>query len=214
MVKYGDIQSCGCLRKETTAETRFINHTGKRYGRLLVLGFLPEKNKHGHTQWSCLCDCGNHTMTTTLNKTKSCGCIRSELASARCSAMKQENPISKTKAYKNKQHAIKRKDPLHAMAEKISLSITRAMKSLGSAKHGPTFSLIGYSKLDLKSHIEKQFLPTMTWENRDQWEIDHITPISTATCHEDVIALNQLPNLRPMWAVDNNKKRAQRHFLI
>lgn len=214
MVKHGEIQSCGCLRRESTSERRFINHIGERFGRLVVLECLPEKDIHRHTQWKCLCDCGNHTITTTLNRTKSCGCLHAELASARCSAMKQENPISKTKEYRSSLRSRLRENPSHAMAERISAGLARAMSLVGAVKTSPTFKLLGFTRGQLKAHIEKQFLPNMSWANRCDWELDHIVPISTATCEQDVIELNQLSNLRPLWAIDNNRKSARRHFLI
>lgn len=31
--------------------------TGKRFGRLVVVENLG-KNKHGHTVWGCVCNCG------------------------------------------------------------------------------------------------------------------------------------------------------------
>jgi len=75
-------------------------------------------------------------------------------------------------------------------------------------------NIIGCSHAQLKDHIEKQFLKGMTWENRDQWHIDHITPISKATCEQDVLALYHFTNLRPMWAADNIRKSNKEMFLI
>jgi hypothetical protein len=54
----------------------------------------------------------------------------------------------------------------------------------------------------------------MTWENRGAWHIDHIVPISVATSEEEVIALNALSNLRPLWAKQNMSKGARRETLI
>ena len=47
----------------------------------------------------------------------------------------------------------------------------------------------------------------MTWENRSEWEIDHIIPLASATTEEDVIRLNHYTNLRPLWTIDNQSKR-------
>lgn len=53
--------------------------TGLRFGRLLV-GDQVGKNKHGHLEWSCSCDCGENVVATTENLkrgiTKSCGCLK------------------------------------------------------------------------------------------------------------------------------------------
>lgn len=54
---------------------------GKRFGKLFVLKQI-ENNKHGHSQWLCLCDCGNkkivlgHSLKGGI--TKSCGCFKKE----------------------------------------------------------------------------------------------------------------------------------------
>jgi hypothetical protein len=44
-------------------------------------------------------------------------------------------------------------------------------------KETSILNLIGCSISNLKSHIEKQFLPEMNWDNHGKvWEIDHIKP--------------------------------------
>jgi hypothetical protein len=67
--------SCGC-------STDVVDHTGKRFGRLLVIE-RAENNKHGNIQFKCKCDCGNETIVQSsllLNgSTISCGCYRKEL---------------------------------------------------------------------------------------------------------------------------------------
>jgi hypothetical protein len=49
----------------------------------------------------------------------------------------------------------------------------------------------------------------MGWHNMKDWQIDHILPISQPRIVDDVVALNQLSNLRPMWAEENNAKKAK-----
>ena len=57
--------------------SRFVNLTGRRFGRLLVLGYHG-KSHHSKSTWVCLCDCGvkrvivGGSMMTGL--TQSCGC--------------------------------------------------------------------------------------------------------------------------------------------
>lgn len=36
---------------------KFIDLTGKRFGRLIVKGIVG-KNKYGTYIWNCICDCG------------------------------------------------------------------------------------------------------------------------------------------------------------
>lgn len=56
----------------------FIDLENQRFGKLVVLEYMPVTGKS--TTWLCLCDCGRKTVTTSAllrkGKTKSCGCIR------------------------------------------------------------------------------------------------------------------------------------------
>lgn len=213
----GRTSSCGCLRRETTAKNRFIDQTGKRIGRLTVLRALPVRTIHKHVQWECLCDCGNSTITTTIGRAKptmSCGCIQREVARALGASSKKDDPVSKRPGYRKEKKAIRRQRPEVALAERVSRLLSMALAAVGAVKAGSTFSMLGYTPHELRAHIERQFLRGMTWDNRDEWEIDHITPISTAVTKDDVIALNQLSNLRPLWSLHNNQKSSKRHFLL
>lgn len=53
--------------------------TGKRFGRLLVLGFDGRTNS-GNAIWRVRCDCGQEFLVRGTNmksgNTRSCGCIR------------------------------------------------------------------------------------------------------------------------------------------
>ena len=89
-----------------------------------------------------------------------------------------------------------------------------ALAGVGAIKTSPTFEQLGYSVREFVVHIEKQFVAGMGWHNMVKWQIDHIIPVATAKTAEDVVALNQLPNLRPMWAVENNRKKDRLEFLL
>lgn len=60
----------------------FIDLTGKKFNRLLVLGICEEKTIPRRIIWKCLCDCGNISYATPadlkLGKHKSCGCLHIE----------------------------------------------------------------------------------------------------------------------------------------
>ena len=59
----------------------FIDMTGKRYGRLVVL--KRDGVSGGHASWLCQCDCGKMSVVdgNALRKgaTQSCGCIQREM---------------------------------------------------------------------------------------------------------------------------------------
>ena len=66
-----------------------------------------------------------------------------------------------------------------------------------------TREIIGCEYEQLIEHMESQFTDGMSWDNKGEWHIDHIIPISSAVTEEDVIRLNHYTNLQPLWAKDN-----------
>ena len=116
-----------------------------------------------------------------------------------------------------KRSRVRRKvNPEFTINERMSAAIRQ---SLVLGKQGWSWEkLVGYTLADLMAHLEKQFLPGMTWENRGRWHIDHIVPISSFKFQTSAEAEFQagwaLANLRPLWAEDNLTKRAQRTHLI
>lgn len=59
--------------------------TGKKFGRLYVLGLYPEATKQ--VKWVCRCDCGKYTIsfgfTLISGDSSSCGCVSAEKMQAR-----------------------------------------------------------------------------------------------------------------------------------
>lgn len=77
----GNTQSCGCLNKDRIRETKTIDMTGRRFGRLVVNKMIAGNNSR--VKCECVCDCGNVITCTSTNlvqgKTTSCGCYRTEV---------------------------------------------------------------------------------------------------------------------------------------
>jgi len=94
-------------------------------------------------------------------------------------------------------------DPIFAMKKRVSCRIRNYMSREGYEKKLRTHEILGIDWPGFKEHIERQFVNGMSWENRDQWHIDHIIPLATAICEDDVIRLNHYTNLQPLWAEDN-----------
>ena len=69
-----------------------------------------------------------------------------------------------------------------------------------------TESIVGINYNEFKKYLESIFLDGMTWDNRGEWHIDHIIPLSSAKSKEDLIKLCHYTNLQPLWAKDNLKK--------
>lgn len=96
---------------------------------------------------------------------------------------------------------------------------TMMHRGLSGGKQGQSWrEFVPYTLQELMDHIERQFLPGMTWENRTEWHIDHIVPLSsfsfTSPEDADFKAAWALTNLRPLWAKDNMRKSAKRTHLL
>jgi len=100
----------------------------------------------------------------------------------------------------------------HAMSERIRAA-------LNGVKNNKNWrDLVDFTPAELRTHLERRFLPGMTWENYGQWHVDHIIPVSVFNFNLasdiDFKRCWCLKNLQPLWGVDNDKKgnRLQKHF--
>lgn len=218
-VRFGSVLSCGCLQSEKISARTTKDITGMRFERLSVQE-RSGVDHHGKVLWRCLCDCGAVVVVSggSLRKgtTRSCGCLRRQLAADRQRAKKLPLEIKSEskRASAAKQRAIRKNSPLAVMQSRLSRLHRHALAQVGAIKKSPTFEQLGYTVSDFVAHIERQFMSGMNWSNMKEWQIDHITPISNAKTFEDVVALNQLSNLRPMWARENNAKKNKRTHLL
>lgn len=77
--------------------SKAIDLTGRRFDRILVLG-LSGRDRWGMLRWRCLCDCGTEFVVSGDNlkrgNTRSCGCIRRELARVNSPGNKRRVPVT------------------------------------------------------------------------------------------------------------------------
>lgn len=130
-----------------------------------------------------------------------------EVHTERVRSYRSRNP-DKVAQFNATSYANRSSSPKYRVEAAIRTAVNRTIR-LG-AKESRTFELLGYSSSDLMSHLEKQFLPGMTWENYGDWHIDHEIPL---VAHEyetaddaDFKRAWALSNLQPLWAIDNIKK--------
>ncbi len=96
---------------------------------------------------------------------------------------------------------------------KLNANISIAIcNSLACDKNGWHWEeLVGYTLTDLKKHLEKHFLPGMTWDNYGEWHIDHRIPIAAFNFETpfdlDFRQCWALRNLQPLWAAQNRSKK-------
>lgn len=76
--------------------------------------------------------------------------------------------------------------------------------------------ILGYTREELVSHLERQFLKGMSWENHGEWHIDHIVPVNhfVEIGEQDPSVVNCLSNLRPIWAHENYSKNDAMELLL
>lgn len=126
----------------------------------------------------------------------------------------------KTEEYRSLRRADSRKryasNPRYSLINSMSCGIRR---SLVTGKQGRSWkTMVPYTLDDLFRHLERQFLPGMTWANRGEWEIDHIVPLSSfrfsAPEDAEFQAAWALTNLRPLWRPDNRSKYTRRVLLL
>lgn len=82
--------------------TKLIDLTGKRFGRLTVVGRAPNYRTHDgfsmQTQWICDCDCGTKGIIVLRQnlkqgKTISCGCYRKEKSRATLERLRKDGVL-------------------------------------------------------------------------------------------------------------------------
>lgn len=92
----------------------------------------------------------------------------------------------------------------------IRNSLNRCMDNF-AGKRAKAEELLGYTCEQLRSHIGSQFKDGMSWDNRSDWHIDHIKPVSAFIKEgiTDPAIINALNNLQPLWAHENQSKNAK-----
>lgn len=84
---------------------KFIDLTGQRFGRLLVIDRAENKiyGRSSRTAWRCKCDCGNEIVTVSESLrqgvSNSCGCLNEELSTSRIVAVNKKHGGRKDRLY-------------------------------------------------------------------------------------------------------------------
>lgn len=126
-------------------------------------------------------------------------------------ALLVKNKTPDGRAAARQREAQKRKSPTYRLHSAVSSALR---SSLRQQKGGRKWeALVGYSLAQLVAHLERQFVPGMSWANYGKWHVDHILPrVSFAFTSPDdpeFRACWALSNLQPLWAEDNIRKHAK-----
>jgi hypothetical protein len=103
---------------------------------------------------------------------------------------------------RNKQYYKQRlqTDILFRFSHNIRCLLSTSFKRKGYWKKSKTEQILECTIEEFKCYLEKQFIYPMSFNNYGSvWEIDHITPISSAKTEEDIVTLNHYTNLRPLF---------------
>lgn len=197
-LRTGNTKSCGCLHKESVSKIGKSNYkdiTGSVFGGLLVIAFAYTGN-YRQSYWVCKClYCGNELIVRGSSlkggDTKSCGCKGN---------MRAENHY--------KWNVNRDEVTYYRKIYNIMIDYLRRLNYNKNGRH--TEEILGYTKKQLKNHIELQFLEGMSWQNHGEWHIDHIKPVFAFVKEgtTDPKIINALENLQPLWAKDNLRKGA------
>lgn len=140
---------------------------------------------------------------------------QTELAQDYYAKNKESVKIRVNKYRVNNQEAISERKAKHykenPLLAFIRHTISRIESAKGSKRKERTMITLGYSQDEFIEHIESQFIDGMCWENRSEFHIDHIKPVSLFLKEgiTDIKIINALSNLQPLWAKDNLSKGAK-----
>ena len=95
----------------------------------------------------------------------------------------------------------------HTKKIKLNYELSKRCKNkpLNPNKYLPDF---GCNVLKILTHIESKFEVGMSWENRNEWDVDHRKPIYSFDLDlpNDVKRCFHYTNLQPLWRVKNQSK--------
>lgn len=111
-----------------------------------------------------------------------------------------------------------RNDPKVNLDRRVKGALAKSLRSKGARKTSPKADLLGWTIDELINHLEPLFEQGMSWQNMEDWHIDHIIPLSSImyTSADDPMfkIAWSLGNLAPLWAKDNQEKLANINWTL
>ena len=114
-------------------------------------------------------------------------------------------------------------NPLYKLKCNVRTLIGNSIRKGGFKKLSLTEQILGCTFEQFKEHLESQFEPWMSWDNRGLyngtpdygWDIDHIVPVSSANNEIELLQLNHYTNLKPLCSyINRDVKMAKVHINI
>lgn len=102
-------------------------------------------------------------------------------------------------------------DLVYRLKINLRKKIRKSLTQNGYTKNSKTYDILGCSYKDFKLYIESRWEDWMNWDNYGLhngkgnygWDFDHIVPLSSAKCEEDIIKLNHHTNIQPLCSYIN-----------
>lgn len=117
--------------------------------------------------------------------------------------------VEKVRAIAKRSANKRSQDPQKRLDAAIRVGICRGLTK-GTKNGARSFELLGYTKEQLRAHLETQFKPGMNWDNYGKWHIDHRRPLSLfvyqSPYEQQFKEAWSLDNLQPLWATENQRK--------
>jgi hypothetical protein len=162
----------------------------KNRGRYLD---LKKKNREKHSEH--ISECGKEWYIKNKGDTK-------------FKAFRREERREYEREYSKKRY---HSDILYKLSDIISSAIRLSLNEKGYTKKCRTYRILGCTYEEFKEHIESQWEDWMSWDNHGKyngeencgWDLDHIIPLSSAKCEEDIIRLNHHSNIQPLCSYVN-----------
>jgi hypothetical protein len=101
---------------------------------------------------------------------------------------------------------------IYKLTNSIRNRINVTLKKNGYTKKSKTYKILGCTYEEFKLYMESQWEEWMNWNNYGLcdhktknygWDLDHIIPLSSGKCEEDIIKLNHHSNIQPLCSYIN-----------
>jgi len=106
-----------------------------------------------------------------------------------------------------KKRGNKRITPSYRYKQSMCAVITSSFSRFREGRNGFSYEeILGIDYENGMKHFESLFKDGMSWDNRSEWSVDHIVPISCGNTFDEIKYLNHYTNLQPLWSIENSSK--------
>ena len=109
--------------------------------------------------------------------------------------------------YDRKRREERGDDPAYITRRRCVIRSVEVLKRRGLKRDRSTLEYLGLESWDaMVEHVESLFAPGMSWENRDEWELDHVEPFANVVTHDDFVRVAHHSNIQVLWKRENRSK--------